>query len=80
MSSLHFRGDFIKFAVNNHRLPSASGRFDCALTGYIAAPQRYLAVYLLIKILHFGRMRLTLNLSSRRERGNVRIEQGTAIC
>ena len=48
MSSLHFRGDFIKFAANNHRLLNASGRFYCASTGYIAAPQKYLAVYLLI--------------------------------
>ena len=50
MSSLHLQGDFIKFAANNHCLPSASGRFYCDSTGYVAAPRRYLAVYLLTSV------------------------------
>ena len=50
MSSLHLRGNFIKFATNNRCLPSASGSFYCASTGFIAAPRMYIAVYLLSSI------------------------------
>ena len=42
MSSLPLGGDFIKFAANNHRLPSVAGplaRSICVSTGYFDAPQ-----------------------------------------